>query len=455
MLGYPFSQRVPNVFGVIQTRIRRQRSDMSAVPGSIDTEYQPPLAVPLWHFLVALGFLLAGGALGLVARGGLASLAHVHATVLGWVCLTIMGAMTQFVPVWSGTRLHSRRLARLQLLLVAGGLVGFLTALLTGRLALLPIPALILLAGFWTFVYNVGRSLWSVRPLDTTERHFAFALGCLLVVTAAGVLLAADYTHRLVPVALRSNLVAAHATLAVFGVVLATIAGASYQLAAMFTQTEIAGLDARLQRVETIAYPVGVGLLAVGRLLGVAALARAGGLLTLLGATCLAVVIARRLFVSRVEWTPMLRRYAAFAGCLLAWVVVTLPAWLGRPLSSAHRFGATGANHLLLLGAIGSLVAGTLYHVVPFIVWVDRYSDDLGREPVPMIDDLYDDRLATGDLLAVGVGTTLLVGSDLLASSSRIAAVGGTLALVGFALFALNLGLVVYRHAPGAVRGPV
>jgi hypothetical protein len=58
---------------------------MSAVPGSIDTEYQPPLAVPLWHFLVALGFLLARGALGLVARGGLASLAHVHATVLGRV----------------------------------------------------------------------------------------------------------------------------------------------------------------------------------------------------------------------------------------------------------------------------------------------------------------------------------------------------------------------------------
>jgi uncharacterized membrane protein (DUF485 family) len=185
--------------------------------------------------------------------------------------------MTQFVPVWSGTRLHSRRLARLQLLLVAGGLVGFLVALLTGRLALLPIPALVLLGGFWTFVYNVGRSLSRVRPLDTTERHFAFALACLLVVTAAGFLLAVDYTRGILPAAHRSNLVAAHATLAVLGVVLATIAGASYQLAAMFTQTEIAGVDARLQGVETVAYPTGVSLLAVGRLVDVVALARVGG----------------------------------------------------------------------------------------------------------------------------------------------------------------------------------
>jgi hypothetical protein len=72
-----------------------------------------------------------------------------------------------------------------------------------------------------------------------------------------------------------------------------------------------------------------------------------------------------------------------------------------------------------------------------------------------MIDDLYDDRLATGDLLAVGVGTALVVGSALVDTSPPIALVGGTLALVGFALFALNLGLVVSRHALDAIRRPM
>ncbi|MFB6169841.1 MAG: hypothetical protein ABEJ06_01730 [Haloarculaceae archaeon] len=431
---------------------------MSAVPGSIDTEYQPPMAVPLRHFLVGLGFLLAGGVLGM-AGGGLRTLAHVHALVLGWVCLTIMGAMTQFVPVWSGTRLHSRRLARLQLALVTAGLVGFLATLVAGRPDLLVVAGVVVLAGFWTFVYNVGRTLATVRPLDVTERHFAFALACLLVVTTFGLALAAGFRTPFLG-GLRARVVSAHATLAVFGVVLGTVAGASYQLGTMFTQTDIEGVDATLQRVETAVYPLGVVLLAAARLLARPLLARVGAVFVVGGLALLAVVIGRRLLETRVAWTPMLRRYAAFSGALLLWCGLTLPAWLAAPLAPAARFGAPGATHLLLLGVVGAIVSGTLYHIVPFVVWVHRYSHRLGFESVPMIDDLYDDRLATGDLLAVGAGTALVVAAELfggglfgggLATTAR--AVGGTLALAGFCLFVANLSLVVVRHAPGTISG--
>lgn len=30
---------------------------------------------------------------------------------VGCICVKIMGAMTQFIPVWSGVELHSRRFA--------------------------------------------------------------------------------------------------------------------------------------------------------------------------------------------------------------------------------------------------------------------------------------------------------------------------------------------------------
>jgi hypothetical protein len=121
---------------------------MSVVPGDVETETQPPMAVPLRHFVVALGFLVAGGAVGAAFDAPLVGLARLHLLLVGWVCVTIMGAMTQFVPVWSGTELHSQRLATAQLWLVTAGLAGFAGALVAERYALLPYAGGLLIAGF-------------------------------------------------------------------------------------------------------------------------------------------------------------------------------------------------------------------------------------------------------------------------------------------------------------------
>ncbi|MFC6728013.1 hypothetical protein ACFQDG_05085, partial [Natronoarchaeum mannanilyticum] len=289
---------------------------MSAVPGNVDTDRQPPMTVPLRHFVVALAFLLAGTALGVgAARGnvpGMASLAHVHLLLAGWVCVTIMGAMTQFVPVWSGVELHSRRLAVAQLWLVVVGLVGFVVGLLQWRPALLPWFGGLMLLGFWTFAYNVGRTLAAVEDYDVTERHFAAALGFFVLLTLLGFVLALDFANpflfeRGID---RGGVVAAHATLAVFGAVLTTVIGALYQLATMFTQTELRGVDLKIRRFEEVAYPFGVLTLAAGRLLASAPLARLGGALVALSLLGVAGILAQRLYETRVEWTPMLSRYA-------------------------------------------------------------------------------------------------------------------------------------------------
>jgi len=428
---------------------------MATIPSDVDTTSQPPLAIPLRHFVVALGFLLAGAAVGVADAlwtvPGLARLAHLHLLLVGFVCLTIAGAMTQFVPVWSGTTLHSRRLARAQLWLVAGGLVGFVAALLTGRLVALPLFGGVMLAGFWTFAYNVGRTLATARPLDVTERHFAAALAFFVALTALGLTLAVDFV---VPVfggsVERSSVVATHATLALFGAVLTTVFGALYQLVPMFGQTELDAVDRRLQRAETVGYPVGVVALAAGRLLASAPLARVGAALLLGSTLAFVVVLGRRLRDARAEWTPMLVRYGLLAPAMALWALLTLPAWLRAPLADDATFGAPGTAHLLGLVFLLVLV-GTLYHIVPFLVWVHRYSDRLGFEAVPMIDDLYDDRLATADLVLVAGGGTLLVAGEW-ADHALAATVGGVVLALGLAVFAANVALVVWRHAPGSLR---
>ncbi|MFB6150545.1 MAG: hypothetical protein ABEJ40_01940 [Haloarculaceae archaeon] len=431
---------------------------MSTIPGEIDTDRQPPMTIPLRHFLVGLGLLVASGlvvvgrALGAVPVGG--SLAHVHLLLAGWVCVTIMGAMTQFVPVWSNVALYSRRLAAAQLWLVTAGVGGMAATMAAGRWGWIHAFGGLALLGFWTFAYNLGRTLGPARPWDVTERHFAFALALVVVVPVLGFALALDYSSPLfldLPVT-RTGVLGAHATLAVFGVVLGTVVGALYQLATMFTQTDLDAVDRGIQRVEAVGYPVGVLALAGGRLVANPAVARAGGLLVAASLLGVGVVLARRLVAAQVEWTPVLSRYAVVAVALAVWAPLAARTWLADPLSVTALLGGP-SFHLLALGVVGFVVCGTVYHVVPFIVWVHRYSDRIGYEQVPMVDDLYDGRLAAADFAALSAGTAGLVLAETLGLSAAVTAAAGGLATVGFVLFAANVVLVVREHSPHSLGG--
>ena len=429
---------------------------MNAILGRVDTDAGPPTVLPLRHFVVALGFLLAGGVVALLDPLGVvvgrSPVAAVHLLVAGGVCLTILGAMTQFVPVWSGVSLFSRRLARLQLPLVAGGLLGVATSFLLVVPAWLPLAGGVALVGFLTFVCNVALTLRRARPWDVTERHFALALVAFAAVPVLGVLLGLSYARPqfvAVPVV---GLRGAHATVAVFGAVLLTVVGALAQLAPMFTQCADHPVDGYLQRLEEAALPFGVALLVSGRVLRSTGVARAGGLLVVVGLAAAGLLLARRLWAARVDASPMLRRYAVAAVALCLWAVSALPAWLADPLSVRATFGNPAVGGPLLAVAVGFVVVGTLYHVVPFLVWVDQYSDRLGLADVPTADDLYDGRLARLDLAASGAGA-LLVLVAAVRQGELLLGVGGLLVVTGLAVATANLLDVVRGHAATGLTG--
>jgi hypothetical protein len=430
---------------------------MGAIPGTLEPDQQPPMTLPLGHFIIALGFLLCGifVGLGMLVNGipGRSTLAHVHLLLAGWICITIMGAMTQFVPVWSGVTIHSRRLASAQLSLLVVGLSGFVGSLVVVAYDWIVIFGACMLLGFWIFAYNIGRTLWRVEDYDVTEQHFLIALTFFIALTLLGLLLAIDFSHDLfagVPVD-RLGIVAAHATVAVFGAILTTVYGALYQLGTMFTQTELHGVDTILQRIESASHPTGVVLLAGGRLLQQNSIALAGALLILAAAFAFSAILAHKLYEMQVPWTPMHTRYAIVVPALLGWAALTLPSWLWAPTAPIHRFGGEGTVHLLVLGTIGFVVFGTLYHIIPFIIWVHRYSDQLGYEDVPMIDDLYDDRLAAIDGTLLGIGTVILVASDLLALPAVVSGIGAGLVALGVVVFTGNMLLVVREHSPFSI----
>lgn len=431
---------------------------MLAVPGELATDNQPPLTVPLRHFLVGLGFLVGAAFVGtwVALRSSVTwlGIAHVHLLLVGWIAITIMGAMTQFVPVWSGKTLYSERLALAQLWLVTVGLIGFIGTLLAGRPDVLFVPGALMVSGFWLFVYNLSRTIHRVGPYDVTERHFLFALASFVLLTVLGFGLTIDLAVPVLrPLGLRRpNVIGAHATLAVYGALSGTLIGAIYQLGPMFTQTELSRLERRVQSIEDLLYPIGVLSMAGGRLVGHRYLATIGAMLVAGSVFAVGLVLTRRLIASRVPWSPMLVRYAVAAPAMLVWALLAVPAWIARPLARATLFGSPGSRSLFVFGVLGFVVMGTLYHVVPFVVWLHRYSDQIGFEPVPMIDDLYNERVATVDFVAVTVGAGGIVLVGLLELPRALAVVSAAFANVGFGLFAGNLLLVVRNHSPEPLR---
>lgn len=428
---------------------------MRGVPGELTTATRPPTTIPLQHFLVALGFLVGGVGIGLLhatgvtAGSGFGGIAVAHLLFVGWICLTILGAMTQFVPVWSGVELHSERLAQIQLFLVAVGVVGFASALWVGRPVDGVVAAVSMVAGFVVFVYNLSRTLWRAWPLDVTEGHFALALGFFAVAAVLGGTLAIDYRWGVFATTgiSRSAVIDAHVTLAVFGGVVTTIVGALYQLGPMFTQNDPTALDVRLRRVETVGYPAGVALLAGGRLLGSAPLATVGAFLVVTGVAIAGIVLLRRVNGATVGRTPMLTRYAVVAVAAVAWSLSAGATWALEATGVAVRFGHPDYGTVLLGAILGYAVIGTLYHIVPFIVWLEQYSDRVGLERVPAIDDLYDDRIAAGDFLTTALGVSILLTAAFFGiGPSPLERIAGTLLFVGVVLFAGNMALTIWRH---------
>jgi hypothetical protein len=218
----------------------------------------------------------------------------------------------------------------------------------------------------------------------------------------------------------------------------------------MFTQAPDHPGPAALGRLEEASLFVGLPLAAVGRLVGHAFLATAGTLLLALAVLALVGVVAWHLLTATAGWSPMLTRYAVAMVAFVAWAVLAIPVWLARPLSTSALLGGATAGHLFGLG-IAFVLFGTLYHVVPFLVWVEQYSDDLGLRDVPLIDDLYDGRVAVADGVLLTAGSIALVGGRA-GDLQALALAGGAAFLLGAVLFVGNLLSVVYLHREGATE---
>jgi len=418
----------------------------TAIPATIAAPKSPPGAAPAmgfagappaWlpgvHFAAALAFFVCGAA-GLVvvapdlARGSFflpRVAAVVHLFVLGWLVLSIFGALCQFLPVAIGRQVRWQTLAEVSFGAQVAGVAAFVTGLATSQRSVLYLGATLLTVAFASFAVNLIATLVGAKERSLTFWALAGASLFLLATPAFGFALALNL-HGDVQLASRFATVATHAHVALVGFVMLVIVGVAHRLLPMFLLSHGAS--------ERPAW-ISVALLFGGAL--VLSMPASLGSPRILAASALTAGGLVAFFVQAALFFRHRKRRAIDPGMRLA---ATGIAGMGGALVLAPFALSAGVSNprllatyfVVLVGAIGVFVAGHYFKIVPFIVWYHRFGPLVGKQKVPKVSDLYSETAAkiVGALLVIGwagIAGGTLAGSALAVRAFAISFLAGAI----------------------------
>lgn len=423
------------------------------VPGSV-----PPPSVPL-SFLAAVPFgLIACGTAFILSRSvGIHDptsdpvVAATHFGVLSTLSMGILGAMHQFTPVITGRPLRSVRLSRATFFTWLAAAWMLPLGVTTEQLAVTAMSGALAALAIVLLIVNFASAL-SVRGKGTPVTGLRFALAGATATAGLGAAFVGDRQANWFHIA--GHVDVAMAVIGLFGWLGVTYVAVAEKLWPMFLLAHVPGHHVS-GRTAVWAVPIGATLLAMGLVLGMKDLARAG-----------AVVLAGGLTAHLISLGSQIRHrrrkadlHLLFVVTSAIWLVVGAALSLASTLVMSHDyvFGvALAASALVAFGGwLLIALVGHAHKVVPFILWSALRGRGLQKNSAgkPLVfADLYNLRGAEATYVLTTAGVAgLCIG---FAASWPIATAAGGIAFIAAGVVvAFNLTIIPMRllsSAPGA-----
>lgn len=371
-------------------------------------------------------------------------LAITHLATLGWITMTIFGAMFQLVPVVLEVPLWSARLAEWQFWIyltgVLGLVIGFWGALWGSHMD--GSAGFLLIAGY-AFIWNMIQTMRRVKQWNVTGYFLVAGLIYFFLVISLGATLAVNLGH---PFLVRSHLeyLKIHADLGLVGWVLMIIMGVGLKLIPMFTISH--GYSER--------FAWGAFVLINAGLLGIVLdnVIFADETFLPLFLALVALGILSYLFQIVLIFRHRLRKAVDVAmkhvvlsfTCLFLVLAVAVAIALDPVSPELHDRLTLLYGFLALFGVISSLIIGQMYKIVPFLVWLERYAPLAGTASVPTMKDLVHVPVARIEfaLLSLGIAS---VAVGIFGAWQPLVGVGGFLLFAASLLFGYNI-IHVFRR---------
>ncbi|WP_214482517.1 hypothetical protein [Bacillus sp. SM2101] len=360
-----------------------------------------------------------------------------HLLILGWAVMVAMGAMYQLVPVVFLTPIWSERLGFLQFFLSAIGVsslaLSFVfapkTILYSGSIALFSILL---------FIIQMLMTMKKQEKFNILTLFVGSALICLLLTLALGILLAYNLQFGTV-LFQHIPLLKTHILFGITGWFTLLIFGFSYKMVPMFALAH--GFSMKLAAWVYSVYVCGLFLTGLSFLLDISILLPIGVSGLFIGFNLFAGhinnILTKRI-KKKLDKPFMFSLLAIINGFFIHFLAMIISFF-----PSLHHWFPI----LILLYIIAWIVLsimGYLYKIVPFLWWTHRYSKEIGKETVPTLKDMINEKMSIPTFLAflisiVGIALSIIVKSVPLYTISQL------VMLLTTATFCFSIGNVIRK----------
>lgn len=359
----------------------------------VSTAYAPPFRIVLNYFIAAIFSFLVLNVLLVLNFDSLSGhhfqpkfLAMTHIATLGWITMTIFGALFQLIPVVLQVKLFSEILAEIQFWIFS---LGVFTLVYSFWFFLVDLPIIIgaslINLAVIIFLINIIITLTRVKEWNITASYLSAALFYLFVTAAAGLLLAINLGH---PYIKRNHLdyISYHLIVAIVGWVSMVIMGITFKLVSMFTLTH---------NFSTISGKWAFGLINSG-LIGLLYELHSTNFTVFFISSLLTVIgIFFFLYQVYVIFKNRIRRKLDAAlnytrTAFIFFAVSTIFAFSFLIVDYSNVMNITLAlGYLMFFGFASMLIVGQMYKIIPFLTWYHKYSSKAGLMKVPTLKEMY------------------------------------------------------------------
>ncbi|TJZ54809.1 hypothetical protein FAZ15_15155 [Sphingobacterium olei] len=332
-------------------------------------------------------------------------LAIVHAVVLGWSTMIILGAVYQLLPVLCEGDLYSHRLAFTSYLFLLVGTILLVWCFWVFQAGPWLITAgTIVVLSTCLYLYNVCATVICSSKSTVYQYFIVSSAVWLLLTTVAGLLLAINLTYTFIP-RNHMDMLKLHAHAGIVGWFLQLICGVSAKLVPMFLlgkskRSWLLYLALILQNLGLVLFLFHAYFRQINGVVFIHIL------LISIGIILWGIYIAEA-YIKRIRKKIdllMKQTLLSFAfkplaiGALLMTFVYADTKWV-------NLYGI-----LIFLGWITGIIISKTFKTLPFIVWNNLYKDVHGNVQIPLPKNLYSQKLITYQsyLFVIAVGALCL-----------------------------------------------
>ena len=418
----------------------------------LSTKNAPSPMVVLPHYAIgSIAFIIASIMLFFTAGDlslsyvGPKILSIIHILILGWVMMIIFGALYQLIPVVMEIKLYSEGLAYASLVTLTIGTIlmawGFWDTYTVPTVSK-HIGGTFVLLSVLLFVYNVLMSALKTVNKTIENKFIVTAAFWLLATVSFGIFILFNISYAWVAKS-SIELLKIHVLMGIVGWFMLLIIGVASTLMPMFFIAH--QLNKKCLERSYI-------LVNVGLVLGIV-------LLYIFPNTSWVSIFALPIFMGMAMFFKY--NYSAYKKRLrkkldigmklsvLAFVVFISSMLLGiltiiisdiYPAISTKVYLSFGAS--LLFGFFTILILGQMYKTLPFIVWLQKYQDKVGKFTIPLPNDLYSEKVADAHYYsAIAAIVALLIG--LLLSLTIVIQIASILFVITSLLYAYNTFMII------------